>query len=109
MSDSEEFERPESEEDEEESEEERESSEGSSDEAEFLNDQEVRDSQNEVDAQKVGRGSNARFADLQFVEVQQPADCAVFNLLSFRVRDKFLVNILMINSCFFKKFLATNF
>jgi hypothetical protein len=64
---------------EEESGEEESEEEGSSDEAEFLDDQEVRDSQNEVDAEKVGRGSQARFPDLQFVEVQQPADCAVFN------------------------------
>jgi len=81
MSDSEEFESSESEEEESEEEEseDEESAEGSSDEAEFLDEQEVQDSQNEVEAQKVGRGSKARFADLQFIEVQQPADCAVFN------------------------------
>ncbi|CBY23625.1 unnamed protein product [Oikopleura dioica] len=76
MSDSEEFESSESEEEESDNEE---FAEESSDEAEFLDEQEVRDSQNEVEARKVGRGSKARFADLQFVEVQQPADCAVFN------------------------------
>lgn len=83
MSDSEEYESNESEGESEEEDFERdeanESSEGSSDEAEFVDDQEFQDTQNEIQAQKVGRGSTARYPDLEFVEVQVPSDCPVFN------------------------------
>ena len=86
MSDSEDFESSESEGESEEEELERDEAEdngdfgeGSSDEAEFVDDEEFQDAQNEIQAQKVGRGSKARYPDLVFVEVQVPSDCPVFN------------------------------
>jgi hypothetical protein len=80
MSDNEEYEESSEEEESEEGESEvDESDEGSSDEAEFADDEEVRETQNDVQSQRQGPRSNPRYPDLIFTEILAPSDCRVMN------------------------------